>query len=99
MLSNFDGRFRRRRLPEKPAPVRDAIEQRLDSNQRIVPSDEMRAGAAPRILVRKSDEPGAHRVELDVARGSQSVLLVHYERGESPLPEVSLPSLPRVDLG
>src|SRR5271166_5918201 len=82
---------------EKATPVRGQLEQGSNLHQCVVPPAHMCPGAAPGIAARRIDQPGADWVELHVPCRGQQVGLVEHERGKAPLPEMTTPSLAKVD--
>ncbi len=55
-------------LGQERLPVRCQCQQRGDVDQQIVPPREVRAGARPGPVLGPARQPGADRIEFDVAR-------------------------------
>ena len=65
--------------------------------QAVVSANKMRARATPRIVFGAGDDAGANRVELDIPRCGERVVVVHDVGSEDPLPEMTAPALSPVD--
>jgi hypothetical protein len=86
-----------RRGFEERSPVADALEQRTDADESVVAAEQVRSRAAPRVVLGPRDEARPDGIELDVARRSEGVALVHDARREAPLPEAAGPTHALVD--
>ncbi len=79
------------------APVGEALDQRPDSDQRIIAAVQVRAGARPDPVLGPLGQAGADRVALDVTRRRRQVGLVQWERVKPLLPQRTAPPLALVD--
>src|SRR3984957_3211636 len=88
-----------RRHFQKFAKARRNIEKRPYFDERIVPSFEMGAHARPFPFARLCAEPGAHRIEGEIARGFQHMGFVHRDAAEPALKKIPGDARAGVDEG
>ena len=83
------GRVLARVIVEKILEMRHAVEQRADVDQSVAPPREMRGRARMRPLRGARDQAGANRVQREIARRRDQMILIHRARGEAPLEQMA----------
>ena len=79
--------------------MRDAREDWRHSHEFVVNARKVRSRTCPRPVLSPRHQPGANRIEADIAGGSDQVILIHCNGCEALLKQVAVPAASRVDEG
>ena len=78
-------------------PICYHFEQRFGGDQTIIFAKEMGPGTTPPVILGFCDQMCPNRVELHISCRCKKVILTQRERGETSLPEITLPSFSEID--